>query len=309
MNTLKTYGLGNYVVDSFPVGPGMYQYEYASRFVEIDQDSGYVTEYSLLPNLTAVPIGGSTFDANNGRYIVNGIDSNMMERIFVIDASDGSIISDLPTTTAPFGSVIELEYNNVDDKLYGFYRDFDQETFAIVSVDLSDNSVDTVVMIPDLQFITQGASVFHQLTQTYIMYYIDTANVNRLLLVDVVNGVIAANPQISTTFTEIETDNNQFAMLNYHNLTSVEEVEPKDNELNIYPNPASSIMNYDFSSELTNGDDLQLEIRDLSGKLANRIPIVNSNGSFDIGHLPSGIYIVSLVGPTDVISQKKLIVF
>ena len=83
MNSMVYYGMGNYIVDTlvYDTVMNIYIYDYASRLVTIDQETGNLSEIKKLPQLRAFPLGGSTFDANNGRYIVNGYDPDFDDRL------------------------------------------------------------------------------------------------------------------------------------------------------------------------------------------------------------------------------------
>ena len=85
---------------------------------------------------------------------------------------------------------------------------------------------------------------------------------------------------------------------------------PKDFDFNVYPNPATDIINLKFSGVLVFSD---VHIYDVTGKLIQRTQISNENIStsatiqVDISLLQSGVYFVKFIGEeTDV--TKKIIV-
>ncbi|WP_405571287.1 Ig-like domain-containing protein [Winogradskyella sp. Asnod2-B02-A] len=85
---------------------------------------------------------------------------------------------------------------------------------------------------------------------------------------------------------------------------------PKDFDFNVYPNPATDIVNVKFSGVLVVSD---VHIYDVTGKLIQRTQISNENIStsatiqVDISLLQSGVYFVKFIGEeTDII--KKIIV-
>lgn len=239
MNAMVYYGMGNYIVDTlvFDTVNNIYVYDYASRLLTIDQGSGIMSEIKKLPQLRAFPVGGSTFDANSGRYIVNGKDPDFDDRLFVIDAASGEILSSPTLNLQPGQYLNELEYNNVDDKLYGLYRDNNEDIKAIVSVDLLTGATEVVQSLNQVWAFIQGASVFHQQSQSFILYYLDYSNDSRLFALDVTTGEIVSDVPLEGNFTELEVDNNEFAMLAYHSTTSFS-VYPDLAEIRCYPNPA-----------------------------------------------------------------------
>jgi hypothetical protein len=300
MNTMNLYGLGNYVVDSFEIGPGMYEYEYAIRFLSVDVQTGAFTEYAQYPGFRGHIAGGSTFDANNGRYIVNGVDSTFStERIYIIDASNGQMLSDLPVTQTAGGYLNELEYNNTDNKLYGLYRNLELTETSIVSVDLSDNSIMEVLPVNDLQYFTPGASVFHQLSQSFILYYVDTNNVQKLLIADTKTGSVVANPLIPVQFTEIEVNNNIFAILNYHTVTNIDD-QPAISSVNIYPNPASSLININAPA------GMKISFFSSSGQLIKVFDKQAGEQSIVVSDLTPGIYYLQFTGQQ--VSESKALI-
>jgi hypothetical protein len=287
MNTLKLFGLSSYIVDSTEIMGGQYMYEYAMSFVELDQQTGTVTEYNQIPELRAIPVGSSTFDANNGRYLVNGLDENNSSKLFIIDSDNGQVISNNPIILGPNEYINELEYNNNDDKLYGLYRDLGAGVFRIASVDVNTSDITPILDVPDLQYFVQGASVFHQFTQTFILYYIDTNNVSRLLLADVANGTITGTPQIPSYFTELEVDNNQFAMLAYHTSTDVGE-QRNLSSVKIFPNPVSDFLNIE-----NNGNDGKVQLFNTSGQIVfSKKLTTGEKYSFPVSGLRAGSYIL-----------------
>lgn len=289
MNAMVYYGLGNYIVDTLVYDTmfNIYVYEYASRLLTLDPLTGDVEELAKIPNLRAFPVGGSTFDANNGRYIINAADSNNMGRLFVLDAASGTILSDNLLNLDGEEYLNELEYNNVDNKLYGLYRNNGTGEKSIVSVDLQSNEITPVATLDQLQYFTQGASVFHQQSESFILYYINNDNTQRLLTVDVTTGETIADPEISGTFTEIEVDNNEFAMLAYHTQTAVSEKRHTSSSM-IYPNPSRGTINL---NGFINAE--QIQILDMSGRVVRSVnPSGETITTINLNGLQEGMYLI-----------------
>jgi len=73
-----------------------------------------------------------------------------------------------------------------------------------------------------------------------------------------------------------------------------------DNDVYVYPNPANSILNFEFKN------DIQLSgvsINDISGKEVYRSSNVVNN-SIDVSHLSSGVYFVTLKSDTNSVVKK-----
>jgi hypothetical protein len=290
MNTTLTYGIGNYKSDSVLIDSinNIWQYEYAMRFLSVDQDSGMITELERYPDLIAFPAGSSTFDANNGRYIVNAYDTSFIDRLCIIGAETGNVLSKDPTGI-PAGTYLNnLEYNNEDDKVYGFYRDGDGFQ-AVVSIDPDNqNEIDTIYVFNDLQYFVQGSSVLHQASQTYMFYYIDTANQSRLALVDVIDESMPDNPAINTSITELQVDNTAYALAKYHETVDVVENTLTALNTRVYPNPASGFINTDLPENAP-----LVRIISLNGATVFSTEDVSVGiNRFSIDNLLPGIYIM-----------------
>jgi len=85
---------------------------------------------------------------------------------------------------------------------------------------------------------------------------------------------------------------------------------PKDFIFNVYPNPASGIVNLKFSGVLIVSD---VHIYDVTGKLVKLVKIFNENIStssttqIDISSLQSGVYFVKLIGEEKDITKKLIV--
>lgn len=307
MNSMGTYGLGNYKSDSVLIDSinNLWQYEYATRFLKIDQQEGTITELTQMPDISAFPVGSSTFDANNGRYIVNAYDNSFKERLLVIEAETGTILSDELTGLQPGDFLNNLEYNNEDDKVYGLYRGSGNTFTAVVSLDLNnENQIDTVYVFEDLKYFVQGSAVFHQASQSYIMYYIDENNNNRLAVIDITTGTRIGNAQISEYLTEIEVDNTEYAIAKYHETVSVDE-DVKESSFVLFPNP---IVSNGILKINTTENPESIRIYDINGKLWKSIEGSTDNQvQIVLNNLPTGLYVVSLSIDGSIKTEKLLV--
>ena len=305
MNSTRTYGLGNYKSDSVLIDSAnnIWWYEYATRFLEVDQDSGYITELTLMPDISAIPIGSSTFDANTGHYIVNAYDTNFQEVMVFVEAETGTVVSQAPTGLNPGDYLNNLEYNNEDDKIYGFYRGNNNQFFALISLDPQDNlAVDTVYVFDDLLYFVQGSAVFDQASQHYIMFYIDSSNVSRIANIDVVAGTMTANPVFTGSLTELEVDNTEYALAKYHAVSVSEFAESID--LNFYPNPVNRQGELMFKSK----DIQDVRVYDLSGRMIARLSEDQlRTGRLKIENYQTGLYLVRMTIGQEIITQKLMV--
>ncbi len=111
---------------------------------------------------------------------------------------------------------------------------------------------------------------------------------------------------------------------NWHEPTSIESIEEHQNtavettNLSVYPNPFRQMINIRFSTGQS-AKGIELKIYDVSGRLvkdfsrltldALRPTILSWNGTDDFGHrVARGVYFVKLVTPTQVKTEKVILV-
>ena len=262
MNTQTLYAMGNYKSDSILIDSisGIYMYDYASRFMAINIENSEAEELNLLPNLKAFPSGNSSFDSNSGRYFVSGYDSLFNNRLFVIDAASGQITSDVEIILNNGQYLNELEYNNEDNSLYGIFRDNNLSTMSLASVDAETGQINQLAVLENAFAFTPGASVFDQMSQSFIFNYLNASNEWRILVYNVSAVQITSDVAVQGYFTEIEVDNSAYAALKY-GITAVNQKEALKDLLSIFPNPASSGFNIYCADQFTS-----IKIFDLTGK-------------------------------------------
>lgn len=94
------------------------------------------------------------------------------------------------------------------------------------------------------------------------------------------------------------------------NLTSIENIDQSKVNLNLFPNPAVDYLFVDFTWE-RKGENVQLKILDLNGKLINEksIEIIQGNNQtkIDIQSLAQGNYLLELSGETWNISSDQFV--
>jgi len=75
--------------------------------------------------------------------------------------------------------------------------------------------------------------------------------------------------------------------------------------VNIYPNPASDIINI----QVENGDATNIEIYDMQGKIVLQDLLNGNNTSLNVSSLTNGLYILSLKNEQNQTVQKKISIF
>lgn len=82
--------------------------------------------------------------------------------------------------------------------------------------------------------------------------------------------------------------------------TSIEETTLSVNDFNIYPNPATDVINLRSFNGLAN----TIELRDIAGKLVFTEAVSQKDQSFDISNLKPGIYLVKIQTGNKTLTQK-----
>lgn len=305
MNSKNLYALGNYISDSTLIDTtngGVYMYEYATRFMSVNIENGEAVQHSQLPDIIAFPAGNSSFDANNGRYFISGFDAQNTTRLYAIDAATGLIISDAAINLGNDQYLNELEYNNEDNSLYGIYRDNNIGLLAVATVNIESGEISILAELKNAFAFTPGASVFDQMSQRFIFYYLNSSYQSHMLVYDVLTNEIVSDVEIPGSFTEIEIDNSNYAYMKY-GATSNPETRPKGNQLTIYPNPAFSEFRVHCEDKIST-----IMIFDMTGKEIYHTSCALRNNEFvDSEQFDPGIYFVRVETENKVHTHKMII--
>ncbi|MHB8261928.1 MAG: T9SS type A sorting domain-containing protein [Bacteroidia bacterium] len=78
------------------------------------------------------------------------------------------------------------------------------------------------------------------------------------------------------------------------------------NEVNIYPNPASQLLNLKIS-KFDNGNTNSVEIYNIIGECVHRQIVKSSNSQIDISDLSEGVYNLSLISNEGVVNKRVVI--
>jgi len=295
MQTLEFYGLGSYAIN---VENG----EYALRFLNIDQFTGNVLELKKMPEANAFPVGSTTYGSNDGIYYANILTSNFESKLYAINRRTGDTNYTVPLTLPNGLDFMNFEYNNEDDLIYGLMRDYSANWYAIGSINpVTGMIVDTIYEINDLQYFVQGASVFHQMSQNYILYYTDNDNNSRLLSVNVLNGSLTSNPIVPGYLSDLQVDNYEYAMSAYHGTVNISEKNYKSDFL-IYPNPAQNILNI----ESVEGHKAR-SVRLLNSLGQEVIVNTHANSKMDLTSLNNGLYLLEIITDTNKYLHKIIV--
>ena len=112
-------------------------------------------------------------------------------------------------------------------------------------------------------------------------------------------------PQPTNTY-EVEVNNSAFARAKYGNVNSVENVISNDEEINLYPNPATDKINLSIDSKEV--QILNINIYNSLGlKIQSHENFSLENTEIDISDFSSGMYIVEIITSNGKNSTKRFL--
>ena len=100
--------------------------------------------------------------------------------------------------------------------------------------------------------------------------------------------------------TEQSPANNSKCVQVYRETVGISEVA--DGEVNVYPNPATTVINID------NAEGSQISVFDLNGRMISNVESASANQTIDASNLAKGMYIVRIANGNNVITKKVSVV-
>ena len=87
-------------------------------------------------------------------------------------------------------------------------------------------------------------------------------------------------------------------------ITGTGEVNTPNTPINIFPNPASNLLNLEFDSDRYEGDQM-VHIRDLHGRLLLQQVVTSPRTQIDVNNLEKGLYTISILEGSNVIWSNQ----
>lgn len=212
MKTGQTYGL---------------QYDFENEvqtFVRVNLQTGGVTVLGEIPEIDGILLNTSTYDSNSSRYIFIGRDNSFTTRIYVINAIDGTVISN---AAADYLGNCELQYDNNIDELFGIYREIPDSLLndsiwsspstplQIINIDEITGDYEVAANVDGIDAYYLSSSVYIQDSSDFVFVANDTAFEKRMFVVDVETGEYFSNEMGNENFIELKCDNTEFALRTY----------------------------------------------------------------------------------------------
>ncbi|MFZ4786323.1 MAG: T9SS type A sorting domain-containing protein [Flavobacteriales bacterium] len=256
------------------------------------------------PGVTGIVADAIGFDSNNGIIYYCGYTNDPALALYAIPVREESFsfTKTILTTPNPNSNITSLNFDNVNERLFATSDGFDANWLptgrSIVEIDITSGIVNTLVELEDFPYFVGGSSQFDQNTGKFLLVGINSSDMLRMIAFDTNTNTYETGfvPAVS----EIVCDNTLFARSTYIAAGIDEETIWN---INIYPNPASEILNIETASN----EPVQLQLFNTQGQLIyeNKNTTI-SRMNIDISYLSSGLYTICLKGEN--LTTSKLIV-
>lgn len=167
--------------------------------VTVDPTTGVISKIDSLPGVKLINTSPNytVFDETNKRFIFRGGDNIGNRYLYSVDAITGNIISSpsFPVLDT-LDNIIELQYDNVSNTMYGLHWDNSETREYFVSVNPTDGSFTIIDSIPSVKWITPTPkyTAFDETNHRYIFKGASSILDWRLYSLDAITGSVISNP-------------------------------------------------------------------------------------------------------------------
>jgi len=271
-----------------------------ANVVEVNPANGNFTLIKTINPVATKVNGSGTIDEIGNRFFFNGNDGNngsFADRLYVVDLDSGTVLSQhvyaLSITFPPF----ELQYDPVQDRLFGLYRD-DNATYHLAKISPNTALLTSVSTITGMAGVFSGTSTFDPIGRRYFFTGFDDNNKDRLYVIDVESGDVISDaeiPAVTSTFSmKLEYD--------YEGVSAVNELQIKP--LSVYPNPAADKIWFNIPFE----KECDVQLVDMLGKEVYTTVLKRTGINYiNVNFLPNGIYNLR-TGEKGVVYSGKVII-
>jgi hypothetical protein len=188
--------------------------------VKVDPANALVTNIDALPGVKWIATlpNTTTFDQNHHAYIFKGSPDTKSWFLYSVDATTGSIISSppYPSFSKSTDNLIELEYDNSSNMLYGLHWNSSSEKEHFVSVDVQTGQMKVISVIPGVKWISLGQTAFDKNNHRYFFRGGDDNAPFRLYTIDANTGLVMSDP----VFPVLPRPEDNISELHYDNSTN-----------------------------------------------------------------------------------------
>lgn len=246
------------------------------------------------------------FDSNNGLIYYVGYTNDTALCVYAISVRDSlfSYTKTLLNTIAPINSITSVNFDNVNEKIYAVNDTYDTLfNFTgryIIEIDKVTGDITNRGDLAAFPYYVAGSSSFDQITGTFLLAAIDTSNMLKMIAFNTLTDSLVSG-FMPNVVSEIVCDNSIFAKTAYESTGIKNDLALN---LNLYPNPVSSILNIEYSSL----GPVRVQISSANGK---QVLVINYNSTntinLNLESLSPGLYLVTLISGEQTISEKIMV--
>jgi hypothetical protein len=159
------------------------------ELVRLDPQTGALTSVAFIPEVAGVEPGSFTLDPATRRYMFIGVDVAGTDRLYVLDAQSGAVLSNATIAGANVSSTV---FDPASGQLVGLI--FRNGVEEVVRLNPATGALTTIATIPEVENIASGSSVMLADVGRYVFVGIDYGGTERLYSVDLAAGSVIANP-------------------------------------------------------------------------------------------------------------------
>ena len=221
-------------------------------------------------------------------------------------------------------TVVALNAQTVDYQMYGFVDNAtDQNPITELNLSLTDNLNPNAVLVnigPDVPNVTDSVLMDISLEGTVLGSMMIPSSYTQQLTAG--QGLILSGQQPLFTAADMEglegtfelcyevrivgvatdpvSNNNKACLTINRGTTGINEVA--EGEVNVYPNPATTVINID------NAEGAQVSVFDINGRMISNVESASANQTIDASNFAKGMYIVRIANGNNVITKKISVV-
>jgi hypothetical protein len=245
------------------------------------------------PGINGIISDATCFDSNNGILYYVGYDTLPSLCLYSIPVrnTDFSYTKTTLLTTAPGNNISSVNYDNVQNTIFAMNAEYSaQGNYTgnkVVELNKSTGEVTSRGSLTGFEAFLGGSSSFDQNSGSLLLVGFDASSALRMIVFNTYDNTYQTG-FMPGNVSEIVCDNYAFAKSAY-TTTSVGEI--KTNGVNLYPNPATSMITVTNGAEYS--ENTRLSIYNANGKLMMLNQFQNKDRvELNVSGLKPGIYLL-----------------
>lgn len=250
-----------------------------AQIVEIDTTTGLLGVIKSIGNVDSKINGSGALDEVGNRFFFNAADEFSDFKMYIVNLTDSTSQSK-PYSTALLIPPFEMEYDPINGKLYGLVRT-DQGTYYFAEISSNTALVTNLNNLNGVEGLFTGSATIDPVGRRYFFTGFDDQNKKRLYVLNIEDGEIIANPEITADPVLYGVD------LEYMFWGVIGQEEHAVQQLQVYPNPADDLVWFNIPFQ----GQLQVELYDMMGKMVSSETYTTPGlNKVNVSSLPQGIY-------------------